>query len=172
MSQAEVPDIQSIVGPTVGALLIGVLFSVWWSSQYLSQVTYSYKLLWDSLFGANTLQTWYYYQHYPKDNMFLQMLVREFANLQHVSRLICPIGRLRASGRSVTISSELSWTIPVRIFEVLHAIFECHAIYFYLVQNFNNIPGLDITSWYEPIIMFTLFICLLILPCRLTGVPQ
>jgi len=90
------------------------------------------------------------------------MLVREFANLQHVSRLICPIGRLRASGRSVTISLELSWTIPVRIFEVLHAIFECHAIYFYLVQNFNNIPGLDIISWYEPIIMFTLFISLLI----------
>lgn len=93
MSQAEVPDIQSIVGPTVGALLIGVLFSV-------------------CLFGANTLQTWYYYQHYPKDNMFLQMLVA-----------------------------------GVWIFEVLHAIFECHAIYFYLVQNFNNIPGLDITSW-------------------------
>jgi len=29
MSQVQVPNVQSIVRPTAGALLIGVLFSVW-----------------------------------------------------------------------------------------------------------------------------------------------
>ncbi|KAG9222248.1 hypothetical protein CCMSSC00406_0006545 [Pleurotus cornucopiae] len=51
---AGVPDVQAIVTPTVGALLIGVLFSI-------------------CLFGANTLQTWYYYQHYPSDGIHLKL---------------------------------------------------------------------------------------------------
>jgi len=41
---------------TMGALLIGILFSV-------------------CLFGMTTLQTWYYFQHYPNDNMVLKSVV-------------------------------------------------------------------------------------------------
>lgn len=90
---AGVPDVQAIVTPTVGALLIGVLFSI-------------------CLFGANTLQTWYYYQHYPSDGIHLKL-----------------------------------WVAVLWGFEALHAIFECHAIYFYLIQNFTNVEGLDTTIW-------------------------
>jgi len=156
MSQAQVPDVQSIVRPTAGALLIGVLFSVWWSSiilpSYLFLLTLAGQPVWSK---------------HPTDLVLLSTLSKRWSISSDTSTQICNFYdtfiwyvrlRSRASGRPFAISLEFSWTVPVRIFEVLHAIFECHAIYFYLVQNFDNIPGLDITPWYEPIISSILFL--------------
>ncbi|KAG9220301.1 hypothetical protein CCMSSC00406_0006366 [Pleurotus cornucopiae] len=52
----EIPDLQGTLFSFLGALLIGAFFSV-------------------CLFGANSLQTWYYYQHYPTDTVIMKYTV-------------------------------------------------------------------------------------------------
>ncbi|KAF4580522.1 hypothetical protein EYR38_003121 [Pleurotus pulmonarius] len=52
----DIPDITGVLSSSLGALLVGGFFSV-------------------CLFGANSLQTWYYYQHYPTDAMIMKYTV-------------------------------------------------------------------------------------------------
>ncbi|KAG9220303.1 hypothetical protein CCMSSC00406_0006368 [Pleurotus cornucopiae] len=53
---SEVTDLHGILASSIGALLIGGFFSI-------------------CLFGANSLQTWYYYQHYPTDAVLMKATV-------------------------------------------------------------------------------------------------
>ncbi|KAL4260521.1 DUF6534 domain-containing protein [Pleurotus pulmonarius] len=89
----DIPHPQGILTTSIGALLIGAFFSI-------------------CLFGANSLQTWYYYQHYPTDTVVMKIAVAS-----------------------------------VWIFEVLHTIFICHAVYFYVVLGFGRPTILDSTVW-------------------------
>ncbi|KAJ8695765.1 hypothetical protein PTI98_005693 [Pleurotus ostreatus] len=89
----DIPDLQGALSSSIGALLIGAFFSI-------------------CFFGANSLQTWYYYQHYPTDTVIMKAAVA------------C-----------------------VWISEVLHTIFLCHAVYFYVVLGFGRISVLDSTVW-------------------------
>ncbi|KAK0472771.1 hypothetical protein IW261DRAFT_1660860 [Armillaria novae-zelandiae] len=76
-----------------GGLLIGILFSVF-------------------LFGISTVQTWFYYQHYPKDRKTLKFMVATL------------------------------W-----ILELIHAVFACHSIYWYLALNYANPAALGTSIW-------------------------
>ncbi|KAL4255207.1 hypothetical protein AB1N83_012582 [Pleurotus pulmonarius] len=82
-------DVMSNLAP----LLIGTLFSI-------------------CFFGANTLQTWYYYQHYPGDSSIRQCMVA------------------------------FIW-----ILAVIHTVFACHAVWFYLIAGFGDPIQMDATSW-------------------------
>ncbi|KAL4262179.1 Alpha-1,3/1,6-mannosyltransferase ALG2 [Pleurotus pulmonarius] len=56
MSSPAPPDTTSVLKATIGVFLVGILFSI-------------------CIFGVNSLQTWYYYQRYPKDTTFLKIVV-------------------------------------------------------------------------------------------------
>ncbi|KAF4567121.1 hypothetical protein EYR40_006115 [Pleurotus pulmonarius] len=104
-------DVHGILASSIGALLIGGFFSI-------------------CLFGANSLQTWYYYQHYPTDAALMKVTV----------------------GAHLPISFDGDITVPhqvafVWILEAVHAVFLCHAIYSYVVLGFGNVLMLDVPVW-------------------------
>ncbi|KAL4257842.1 hypothetical protein AB1N83_010197 [Pleurotus pulmonarius] len=86
-------ELKADVISNLAPLLIGTLFSV-------------------CFFGANTLQTWYYYQHYPGDSSIRQCMVA------------------------------FVW-----ILAVIHTVFACHAVWFYLIAGFGDPVQMDATSW-------------------------
>ncbi|KDQ57197.1 hypothetical protein JAAARDRAFT_207512 [Jaapia argillacea MUCL 33604] len=64
------------------------------------------------MYGITTLQTYFYFLRFPKDERSLKVLV------------------------------SIVWVL-----DTIHIIFVCHAMYYYLITNYNNPPGLVDGTW-------------------------
>ncbi|KZV62127.1 hypothetical protein PENSPDRAFT_692796 [Peniophora sp. CONT] len=78
---------------TFGAILIGCLISI-------------------GILGMTMVQAWFYYDHFPKDPLWLKLVVTA----------ICVV-------------------------EIVRSTFNCHMVYYYLVQNWGNVLGLNTIVW-------------------------
>ncbi|KAF9488842.1 hypothetical protein BDN71DRAFT_1435835 [Pleurotus eryngii] len=70
----ETPDLQGLLASSIGIFLVGGFFSVW-SVVPFATCTPTLADQLPRLFGVNSLQAWYYYQHYPTDTAIMKATV-------------------------------------------------------------------------------------------------
>ncbi|KAF9268234.1 hypothetical protein L218DRAFT_1054048 [Marasmius fiardii PR-910] len=112
-SHLEQPPVHLVVHNTMGATLIGVVCAAWHRRDTKCD---------SSLYGVSCVQTWFYFNRYPKDPWYIKLLV--LFSLSVVD--------------SFSFASHLNQVFTVWVLDSIHQALISHTVYFYVVTNFTN----------------------------------
>jgi hypothetical protein len=99
-----------------------------------------------SLLGVALLQAWFYFQWYSKDSWVTKSLVSPAE--PPAARTLTLVDRFSSYGTQTPLHCEKNVLTPQSVLETFQIAVFTRLLYYHLIENFGDVPGLLIIVWY------------------------